>query len=251
MHKVQSGLLDELAATLPTVSRVAVFTGAGISAESGVPTFRSPDGIWAKFKPEELANINAFMANPERVWDWYEHRRTVVDEARPNAGHYAIVELESLFDRVDVITQNVDGLHARAGSQYIHELHGSLHVHRCLNCSRPYVLTTHEKGVPHCPECGGLIRPGVVWFGEDLPQDVWQRAEDATRESDLFLSVGTSTVVYPAAQLPFLAVSLGKYVIEVNPEPTDLSSQASTALQGTAGDILPQLITYIKKIFHK
>jgi NAD-dependent deacetylase len=242
--------VESLHTVLSQANHVVVFTGAGISAESGVPTFRSPDGIWAKFKPEELANINAFMSNPERVWEWYEHRRAVVEQAEPNPGHHAIVELEDLFDRVDVITQNVDGLHARAGSKNVYELHGSLHAHRCLECSTPYALSPNEQGIPHCPECGGLIRPGVVWFGEDLPIDIWQRAESATRECDLFLSVGTSTVVYPAAQLPFLALSLGKHVIEVNPEPTDLTRHADGVLRGAAGELLPMLIEQIKKIKH-
>lgn len=238
--------LTQLREVLPHVNHITVFTGAGISAESGVPTFRSPDGIWAKFKPEELANINAFMANPERVWEWYEHRREVVEHAQPNPGHYAIVALESLFDRVDVITQNVDGLHGRAGSRRIHELHGSLHAHRCLECSSPYSLSANEEGVPRCRACGGLIRPGVVWFGEDLPQETWQEAEASTRACDLFLSVGTSTVVYPAAQLPFLALSLGKHVIEVNPEATDLTRHADTILRGAAGAMLPELVAYVR-----
>jgi NAD-dependent protein deacetylase/lipoamidase len=245
------GKLEGLQDSLTEATHITIFTGAGISAESGVPTFRSPDGIWARFKPEELANINAFMANPERVWEWYEHRRTVVAEAKPNPGHYAIVEFEELFDRVDVITQNVDGLHARAGSKRIYELHGSLHAHRCLECSSPYTLSTKEQGIPRCPACGGLIRPGVVWFGEDLPRDIWQQAEEATRACDLFLSVGTSTVVYPAAQLPFLALSLGKQVIEINPEATDLTRHADVVLEGAAGEVLPRFAEYVRKIRNK
>lgn len=151
---------------LANALRVVVFTGAGISEESGIATFRSPDGIWAKFKPEELANINAFMANPERVWQWYEYRRNVVEEAVPNPGHLAIVELEKIV-RVDVITQNVDGLHTRAGTSRVYELHGSLLKHRCLDCQTPYEISGDEEGIPHCPKCGGLIRPRscVVWGG--------------------------------------------------------------------------------------
>jgi NAD-dependent deacetylase len=146
-------MIDIPSEVLRNVTRVAVFTGAGISQESGIATFRSPDGIWAKFKPEELANINAFMANPERVWEWYEYRRNVVNDAVPNAGHLAIAELERIVDRVDVITQNVDGLHVRAGSSRVYELHGSLLKHRCLDCETPYELDDHEEGVPHCPKC--------------------------------------------------------------------------------------------------
>lgn len=232
---------------LANASRVVVFTGAGISAESGIATFRAPDGIWAKFKPEELANINAFMANPERVWDWYQYRRNVVTEAEPNPGHLAIVELEKIFDRVDVITQNVDGLHSRAGSSRVYELHGSLLKHRCLDCDTPYEVSGDEEGVPHCPKCGRLIRPGVVWFGEDLPEYQWERAVDATINCDLFLSIGTSTIVYPAAQLPFIAVREGKYVIEINPERTEFTRYADLYLEGKAGEVLPKLVEEFRK----
>ena len=174
-------MIDRLRQVLGKAERVAVLTGAGISAESGVPTFRSPDGIWAKFKPEELSNINAFMHNPDLVWQWYEHRREIVNNAKPNAGHLALVELEKYFERVDIITQNVDGLHERAGSTHIYELHGSLNKHRCLECGKPYTMAA-ESDVPHCPECGGLIRPGVVWFGETLPEAAWQASEEAVRK---------------------------------------------------------------------
>lgn len=233
---------------LAHADRIVVFTGAGISAESGISTFRAPDGIWAKFKPEELANINAFMANPERVWQWYQYRRQVVESAKPNAGHRAIVELEKIVPRVDVITQNVDGLHRIAGSSRVYELHGSLMAHRCLECGRPYEIASDEQHVPHCPECGGLIRPGVVWFGEDLPEDVWAQAEEATRECDLFLSVGTSTIVYPAASLPFLAIRLGKPVIEVNPEKTDLSRYADISIRETAGEAMPSIVSELSRL---
>lgn len=232
---------------LANISRVVVFTGAGISQESGIATFRSPDGIWAKFKPEELANINAFMANPERVWQWYQYRRNVVNDALPNAGHLAIVELQKVFDRVDVITQNVDGLHIRAGSSRVYELHGSLLKHRCLDCQSSYEISGDEEGVPHCPICGGLIRPGVVWFGEDLPEYEWERAVDATINCDLFLSIGTSTIVYPAAGLPFMAVREGKYVIEVNPERTEFTRYADLYLEGKAGEVLPMLVEEFRK----
>ena len=228
-------------------TRVVVFTGAGISQESGIATFRSPDGIWAKFKPEELANINAFMANPERVWQWYQYRRNVVTEAVPNPGHQAIVELEKIVGRVDVITQNVDGLHTRAGSSRVYELHGSLLKHRCLDCQSSYEISGDEEGEPHCPICGGLIRPGVVWFGEDLPEYEWERAVDATINCDLFLSVGTSTIVYPAAGLPFMAVREGKYVIEVNPERTEFTRYADLYLEGKAGEVLPMLVEEFRK----
>lgn len=229
-------------------SRLAVLTGAGISAESGIPTFRSPDGIWAKFKPEELANINAFMANPERVWEWYDHRRSIVNKAKPNPGHYALVRMEKFFDRVDIITQNVDGLHQRAGSTHVDELHGSLNEHRCFDCGAPHEISDEESSVPHCARCGGLIRPGVVWFGEELPQDVWKRSEEVVREADLFITVGTSAVVYPAASLPLIALAEGAIVLEVNPERTDFTSRAHLFLQGPAGEHLPKIVTLLEEI---
>lgn len=241
----------DLPGHLAHADRIVVFTGAGISAESGIATFRAPDGIWAQFKPEELANIDAFMANPERVWQWYQYRRHVVESATPNAGHRAIADLERFIPRVDVVTQNVDGLHRAAGSTHVHELHGSLMSHRCLECGRPYEIAPDEQHVPQCPECGGLIRPGVVWFGEELPADVWDAAEAATRECDLFLSVGTSTIVYPAASLPFLAIRLGKYVIEVNPESTDFSRYADRSVRETAGVAMPQIAELLKALRNK
>ncbi len=237
----------------PTLERVVVFTGAGVSAESGISTFRAPDGIWARFNPQELANLSAFMANPERVWQWYEYRRSVVNDAKPNAAHYAIADLERIVSRVDVITQNVDGLHRRAGSTIVHELHGSLLEHRCLECGLAYDLNEEERDVPHCKTCGGLIRPGVVWFGEELPIETWDRAEQATRDCELFLSIGTSTQVYPAASLPFLALQLGKVVLEINPERTDLSHRADCSIQEPAAKAMPELLNQIraaKKTLH-
>lgn len=236
--------LDEV---LRNATRVAVLTGAGISAESGVQTFRTAGGIWTKFKPEELASMKAFMANTDLVWEWYEHRRQVVESAQPNAGHLALVEMEKLVERVDIITQNVDGLHTKAGSSYVHELHGSLREHRCIECERPYELKDHEAGVPKCPDCCGTIRPGVVWFGEMLPPDVWDAAEAATENCNLFLSVGTSSVVFPAAGLIYTAASQGAYVIEINPEETDFSRYADLSLRGTAGEELPKLVEMMRR----
>jgi NAD-dependent deacetylase len=190
------------------------------------------------------------MRNPNLVWEWYAHRRDIVNTAKPNAGHLALVELEEHFERVDIITQNVDGLHERAGSSHIHELHGSLNKHRCLDCSRPYSFPANESGVPHCPGCGGLIRPGVVWFGEMLPEDVWLHSEDAVRQCDLFLTVGTSAVVFPAAGLAYLAADLGTFTIEVNPEPTEFTGIADLSLRGAAGVELPKLLEIVRQVHH-
>lgn len=238
----------DLRERLRTATRIAVLTGAGISAESGVATFRSPGGLWTKFKPEELASMEAFMRNTDLVWEWYEHRRKVVEEARPNAGHLALVEMERYFDRVDVITQNVDGLHTRAGSSRVHELHGSLRDHRCLDCGKPYELKEDETGVPRCPHCGGIIRPGVVWFGEMLPEEPWDKSERAARQCDIFMTVGTSALVVPAAYLPYTAASAGAFVIEVNPEETDFTRFADLSLRGSAGEELPKLLEMIKQV---
>ena len=213
-----------------------------------MPTFRSPAGLWTKFKPEELANMRAFMQNTELVWEWYEHRRHVVESVEPNAGHYALVEMEKYFDRLDIITQNVDGLHSRAGSTNVHELHGSLRVHRCLDCGRPYDLKPDIAGVPKCPECGGLIRPGVVWFGEMLPEDAWDKSEKAAQRCEVFMTVGTSALVVPAAYLPFTAASQGAYVIEVNPEETEFTRYADLSLRGPAGEELPNLLELVKQV---
>jgi NAD-dependent deacetylase len=239
---------DALRQRLRTATRLAVLTGAGISAESGVATFRSPGGLWTRFKPEELASMKAFMANTELVWEWYTHRREVVEGAQPNPGHLALVEMEQYFERVDIITQNVDGLHTRAGSTHVHELHGSLREHRCLDCGKPYGLRDDEEGVPHCPDCGGLIRPGVVWFGEMLPEDAWNASEKAAERCDVFLTVGTSALVVPAAYLPFTAISHGAYTLEINPESTDFTRYADLSLRGAAGVELPKLLEIIKQV---
>jgi NAD-dependent deacetylase len=239
---------NQLRLRLSSASHLTFLTGAGISAESGIATFRSPDGIWSKFRPEELANIDAFMANPERVWEWYQYRRKTVTEAAPNAGHLALAELEKYIEKLEVITQNVDGLHQRAGSTHVYELHGSLLAHRCLDCDRPYELALDASTVPHCNACGGLIRPGVVWFGEMLPVDQWDHAEKAASKCDIFFVVGTSAVVYPAAQLPFIASHNGAFVVEINRERTEFSSYADLSLQGKAGDVLPELLEIVKEI---
>jgi NAD-dependent deacetylase len=223
---------------------VVAFTGAGVSAESGVPTFRSPDGLWAKFRPEELASMQGFMKNPELVWEWYAHRKRIMREVSPNPGHVALVRLEQLVPRLTVVTQNIDGLHHRAGSGTVLELHGSIERNYCLRCGRRH--TNEEvlaaEGVPRCLECGGMVRPDVVWFGEQLPEQEWEGALRASGMADVFLSIGTSAVVYPAASLPLVALDSGSYVVEVNPEPTPLTDRVQEFLQGASGEILPAIV---------
>lgn len=237
---------DALVDRLVEADRVAVLTGAGISAESGIPTFRDPGGIWEKFDPQELANVEAFLDNPELVQGWYRHRRQLVEDAEPNAGHRALAEMEAYVPKLEVITQNVDDLHNRAGSSVVIELHGNITRNYCMECERPAEAETVDASIQNgeparCPACDGLIRPDVVWFGEMLPPDAIERANAATEQADVFLSVGTSAVVYPAARLPLVAREHGAYVAEVNPDPTGVTEEVDESIHEKAGEVLPAL----------
>jgi NAD-dependent deacetylase len=232
------GLVD----ALRSAGNLVVLTGSGVSAESGVPTFREAQtGLWARFDPQELATPEAFGRDPKLVWDWYEWRRKLVTEAHPNPGHLAIAELECLVSGFTLITQNVDGLHQRAGSRDVIELHGNILRTKCP--VEGTVVEDYEvsETPPCCPSCGAPLRPDVVWFGEVLPHEAIDAASEAARKSDLFLSVGTSSLVYPAAALPFEALENGSTLVEINPEQTPLTTNAYYVLRGLAGDVLPQL----------
>jgi NAD-dependent deacetylase len=228
--------------------RVAVLSGAGISAESGVPTFRDDkNGLWARFDPYELSSTRGWCSNPERVWGWYLWRHYLVAKVEPNDGHRAIAAWQDHAD-VSVITQNVDDLHERAGSAPVHHLHGSLFEFCCDRCRSAYTEAlpemlepTIEVEPPVC-RCGGLIRPDIVWFGEPLPQGPWQAAVEATEAADVMVVVGTSAIVYPAAGLPDLALARGTAVIEVNPEPTPLTGSATISIRESASRALPGLL---------
>jgi NAD-dependent deacetylase len=222
---------------------IAVLTGAGISAESGLPTFRGPGGLWRNFRPEQLATPEAFHRDPQLVWEWYDWRRSIHAKCEPNAGHRALAELEQRASEFLLITQNVDSLHERAGSRRIVHLHGSLWRVRCLVCGGEGDNTQVplDPLPPRCA-CGGMLRPDVVWFGEPLPQASRERALQAAYSADVFLVAGTSSVVYPAAALPHVAKQHGARVIEVNLETTELSAVADITLRGTAGEILPGLV---------
>ena len=238
---------DTLVDRLARAEHVTVLTGAGISAESGIPTFRDPGGLWEKFDPQELANVEAFLDNPELVQGWYRHRRQVVEDAEPNAGHRALADLEAHGSDVAVVTQNVDDLHHRAGSSTVIELHGNITHNYCMDCERAAAPDTVDaaiqEGTPaRCPECGGLIRPDVVWFGEMLPPDAMERADAATHRADVFLSVGTSAVVYPAARLPVAAQEQDAYVAEINPDTTGITDNVDESIRGPAGEVLPDLV---------
>ncbi|NJN99013.1 MAG: NAD-dependent deacylase [Anaerolineales bacterium] len=242
-HKLPPSLVP----TLRQAQHIAVLTGAGISAESGVPTFRDAQtGLWAKYSPEELATPQAFRRNPRLVWEWYAWRRELVTKAEPNPGHVVLAQIETYLAasqaRFTLITQNVDGLHQRAGSQNVIELHGNINRTKCF-----------EEGViveswpptgdvpPPCPHCGGYLRPDVVWFGETLPAAALAEASTAAQTCDVFMSIGTSGLVQPAASLPYLALQQGAVIIEINPDETPLTAIASYVLSGPAGQVLPAL----------
>lgn len=228
---------------LKSASSIVALTGAGISAESGVPTFRGAGGLWDQYRLEDLATPEGFARNPKLVWEWYSWRRGLIAKTGPNPGHFALAELERKVRRFRLVTQNVDGLHDRAGSKNILKVHGDLWTLRCLSCLREGRDERVEfPELPPCCECGGMLRPAVIWFGELLPLDVWQAAEEACMAAEVMLVVGTSAVVYPAAGLVPLAKSAGAKVIEVNPEDTPLSPLLDCTLRGNAGELLPRLI---------
>jgi NAD-dependent deacetylase len=231
-----------LAERLGQSRHICVLTGAGISAESGVPTFReAQSGLWAQYSPEDLATPEAFLRNPALVWRWYRWRRELVAAAAPNAGHRALAELGERAAKLTLVTQNVDGLHQRAGSRDVIEFHGNLFADRCFveGC---LVEAPVAAVVPVCPGCGGQVRPGVVWFGEAIPEAALGSAFAAAGDCDLFLSIGTSSLVYPAAGLADTALAAGATVVEINPQPTELAARCDFAIAGNAGLVLPKLL---------
>jgi len=235
---------SELLRQLRGTSKLAVLTGAGVSQESGLRTFRDAQtGLWAQYKPEELASPQAFARDPKLIWDWYAWRREAVKGVRPNTGHYALVEIEKRLSVFTLITQNVDGLHRMAGNQNVLELHGNIQRVRCSEC---YTFAESwgddTETVPRCSVCGGLLRPDVVWFGEALPRDQLEAAVEAARTCDIFLSIGTSGVVQPAASLAHAARNRGAVLVEINAESTPLTPKVDFFLQGKSGEILPELV---------
>lgn len=228
---------------LRVAKRIVAFTGAGISAESGLSTFRDKqNGLWAKYRPEDLATPDAFRRNPRMVWEWYEWRRGFVAKAEPNPGHHALARIEAARPGFLLATQNVDGLHERAGSRNLVELHGNISRTVCFDHRHPArSWEPVDEPPPRCARCGALLRPDVVWFGEALPEAALRRAREAAAHCDLFLSVGTSTLVHPAAELPFIAGANGATVIEINPDATPLSRLAGFVLREQAGQALPAI----------
>ncbi len=235
---------SSLITSLQNSQRIVALTGAGISAESGLATFRDAQtGLWSKFRPEELATVDAFRRNPKLVWDWYGWRREQALKAKPNPGHLALVEIEKRAPEFLLVTQNVDGLHASAGSKRIVELHGNLHRFRCFenNCASDNFDVENGR----CRSCGGNLRPDIVWFGEMLPADGLESAVAAAAKCDVFFSIGTSSVVYPAADLWRRAKEGDAIVIEINKDPTPLTPLADHSFLGKAGEILPALVEQI------
>jgi NAD-dependent deacetylase len=239
--------LEAAAQALREATRVAVLTGAGVSAESGVPTFRGAGGLWEGHRVEEVASPVAFRRNPELVWRFYNERRKRVRAVLPNPGHHALVELEKRKGEGFVlVTQNVDGLHRTAGSQRLLELHGNLARVRCTVCEAGFDNGQVElPDLPQCGECGSLLRPDIVWFGEMLSPDLLDKAETAARACECFLIVGTSAVVHPAAGLALLAKDNGARLIEINPDVTPASDWADLSLRGPSGQVLPSLIALL------
>jgi len=240
---------NELLNRLKEAKVVSALTGAGVSAESGVPTFRDPGGIWEKFKPEELANFDSFISDPDFVWSWYQHRREIMREVKPNNGHLALAEMESLFNEFNLITQNIDNLHSRAGSKRVTELHGNIERNYCIKCRAYYnEVDVNEKKVLRCEKCQGIIRPDVVWFGEMLPHNAIEHAEECAKNSEVFFSIGTSAEVYPAALMPLIAKRSGAYVVEINIRPTVMSMDLDELIEGKSGEVLHGLVNKLKEI---
>jgi NAD-dependent deacetylase len=242
----------EMIERLRKAQHIAVFTGAGVSQESGIPTFRDAlTGLWEKYDAELLATPQAFAKEPDLVWGWYEWRRALALRCQPNPAHDAIVSIAAKVSKLTVITQNVDDLHERAGSTNVIHLHGSLHAPRCKACGRSHALSPdipdepdggRRQMPPKCTHCGGRIRPGVVWFGEELPSESWRQSKTAINSCNVLFSIGTSSLIYPAAELPRLAAARRACVIQVNPHVTEMDRVARFNLKGKAGEIMPALV---------
>ncbi len=235
-------MFESISEKLKNAKKIVFVTGAGISQESGIPTFRGTDGLWRKYDPMQLATIDAFYDNPKLVWEWYEDRRENILKAKPNPGHSAIAELEK-FKEITVLTQNIDGLHQRGGSTRVLELHGSIIRIKCTVCSfQDNIPTKFSELPPKCNSCNNILRPDVVWFGEPLPQDVWNQAILEASSCDVMIIAGTSLVVSPANTLPMYAKENNALLIEVNPEETIMSSEMDLSLKTTSAKALPELI---------
>ena len=238
---------QDFLALLKRSNRIMVSTGAGISTESGVPAFRGAGGLWNEFKPEELATPEGFARDPKKVWKWYDWRRQIISQVQPNAGHYALAALEQMVPHFFLFTQNIDGLHQQAGSKRVYELHGNLWNVRCTREERAFALLENPlKQLPPLCDCGALLRPDVVWFGESLPAEILQLAWQVARSCDLFFVIGTSATVEPAASLAWIAKDSGAMIIEINPDMTPITDIADESFSEKSGVLLPRLIEALK-----
>jgi len=242
--KIPDGLLRRIR----NAKCASVLTGAGVSAESGIPTFRGAGGIWEKYDFRKLATPQGFKEDPRLVWEWYQLRQVEINKAKPNAAHATIAEMESYFPRFSVLTQNIDGMHKRAGNKNVVELHGNIWRMRCVRDGLTIHNETPVAEIPPMCQCGSILRPDVVWFGEQLSSEVVDEASRVANESEVMFVVGTSAVVYPAAALPAIAKNSGGLVIEINLEPTDITAYADASLFGPAGEMLPALWNSIIRI---
>ena len=240
-------MFESIKDQIKNVDKIVVVTGAGISQESGIPTFRGKDGLWRSYDAMKLATIDAFYDNPKLVWEWYNERRKNIFQAQPNQGHKAIAELEK-YAQVTVLTQNIDGLHQKAGSSKVLELHGSIITIKCSVCDYKEEILTEISNLPPLCKCGNILRPDVVWFGEILPQNVWKNAIVFASQCDLMIVVGTSLVVSPANTLPIYAKQNNSFLIEINPENTDMSTYMDLVIKSTSAVALPEFVSSFKKI---
>ena len=239
-------MFESISNQIKNYKKIVFVTGAGISQESEIPTFRGNNGLWRNYDPMKLATIDAFYDNPKLVWEWYNERRNNIFQAQPNPGHNAIAELEK-YAQVVILTQNIDGLHKKAGSLNVLELHGSIVKIKCSVCDYNEEILTEISDFPPLCKCGNILRPDVVWFGESLPQDVWQNAIEFSSQCDLMVIVGTSLVVSPANTLPLYAKQNNATLIEINPENTELSGEMDEIIRNTSVETLPKLVSLFKK----
>ncbi|MCS7281548.1 MAG: NAD-dependent deacylase [Desulfobacterota bacterium] len=242
-------MIEEAIKILKNTTSLLVITGAGVSSESGIPTFRGKDGLWENFRAEDLATPWAFQRDPETVWRWYDWRRGIIHKAEPNKGHLAIKELEDMYERFFLITQNVDGLHGRTGVKKMIEIHGNLWRVRCTKERKvSTLLDVPLRQIPPRCDCGAILRPDVVWFGESIPEDLMMKAYSLLEASDTLIVAGTSGVVYPVASFPTYAKSKGTKVIEINIEKTPISAIADVSIMGKTGEVLPEIVEGLKKM---
>lgn len=231
--------IEKAVKLLQQVETLAVLTGAGVSAESGIPTFREDEGLWKNFRAEELTTPEAFRKDPAFVWEWYGFRQKKVLECKPNPAHYTLAKMEKHYKKFTLITQNVDNLHRKAGSSHLLELHGNILKARCTSCSMVLDFVLADDPLPQCPQCVSLLRPHIVWFGESLDLNTIDEAFQRAAACDLFITAGTSALVHPAASLPLEAAGHGAALLEINPETTPITPFMTISIRGKAGEVLP------------